>query len=204
MMVIKLNQKREIMDLNDISEQLEEYERELARKNKIENMLISNEDLPVKMTRINVKGLFFETPLPDWDKFPDDSNQRVRNVTFQSKIKDDKGKEESTFLCDGTDKEYLAFTKPVKEWINLSKDEEEMFFTTNQLGKKWILEPERWLHLINELLERLDKNETLLIWCGGGVTIFLEGKLHKERVKSLQIEWMIIQQLLIIRKLNDT
>ncbi len=40
MMVIKLNQKRKIMDLNDISEQLEEYERELARKNKIENMLI--------------------------------------------------------------------------------------------------------------------------------------------------------------------
>ena len=63
-MVIKLNQKREIMDLNDISEQLEEYERELARKNKIENMLISNEDLPVKMTRINVKGLFFRDPPP--------------------------------------------------------------------------------------------------------------------------------------------
>uniref|UniRef100_A0A6C0L3Q1 Uncharacterized protein n=1 Tax=viral metagenome TaxID=1070528 RepID=A0A6C0L3Q1_9ZZZZ len=145
-------------------------ERETALNNKVENSIVVDSE---------------------WRNIPEKDTGKNR-VSFNvfSKTQSHNGSivHEVINTCDGVDKDLGIFGSVVFSWIK-AHDKSESFFTKE--GKKWMENTEKWIPILEDTIDTLDENRTIILWINRDNRVCLTPYIHTELINKLMDTWSL-------------
>ena len=145
-------------------------ERETARNNKEENRIV----VPSEWRNI-----------PEKDK---EGNEVCFNIFSKTRSYSGNPGHEVINTCDGVNKDLSIFGEVVFSWIK-THDKSERFFTKE--GKKWLENTEKWIPILEDTIDTLDEDRTIILWIDRDKRVCLTQDIHKKMIKELMDTWSL-------------